>query len=104
MTDQEFKAMEFKSAVNQAAIALRSRASSLADYAAKLDQRVEELEAYDPAQERLAKRSDLVNWAINDIENLLRNLNFAELARVYANLKGVESDAAQEAREALANA
>jgi hypothetical protein len=30
---------------------------------------------------RLAKPVDLYTWAINDVENLLRNINFATLAR-----------------------
>lgn len=34
--------------------------------------------------------SDRFNWAINDIENYIRNINFANLARKMANLKSAE--------------
>jgi hypothetical protein len=53
------------------------------DLAADLKRRAADVQAEIecPDATRLAKPEDLYTWAINDVENFLRNINFAILAR-----------------------
>lgn len=67
---------------HEAAIkALKQRANQARELTDKLDRYCEQL-----VDDREVKLTERYTWAINEIENTLRNLNFAELARHAANL------------------
>lgn len=91
MTDQEMKDFTKEQAVKLAAITLRNRASMMVEFADTLNRRAKDIEEFISSANNLATlQSDLMNWAINDVENLIRNLNFADLARMQVVLKLAE--------------
>ena len=75
---------ELKTAIQ----ALRLRAERARDLATTIDNRVREMEekAGGRKDEFPVSQTDVFVWTINDIENFIRNVNFAELARLAAGL------------------
>lgn len=88
MTNEEItarmKRREAEFSHNAVIEALTDRAETLRRCAAQIDQRIADITAYDPATGGVGNPKDFLNWAINDLENCLRNMNFAELARKQA--------------------
>ena len=89
MTDADMKKLDLDYTVERAINALRARSHDLASLAEKLAKRADEIDNYKAEDRRLANRDDLFNWAINDIENMIRNLNFADMARIGGELHRV---------------
>ena len=82
MSKEEIQ-VEHEHAVENAKKLLLRRAEHMEDYARKMKQAAERMSA----EMVLATESSMYfGWAINDIENMMRNLNFAELARAQEEL------------------
>lgn len=65
----------------QAVKALQLQAQRARELADKLDQYAQELQ-----DDREVKLTDRFSWAINEVENFIRNVNFSQLARHMMNL------------------
>ena len=88
MNDNQFLALSQKEAKESALNLLKRKAEDMKETGEKLLKKVQELQAMEPGQlSGFAKFTDHFNWAINDIENVIRNLNFAEFARAQAKLE-----------------
>lgn len=89
MTNTEMNSMVLKEARLDAAAALRKRASMLADLAKSLEKSAYDIENGESEDRSAlpARSGEKLSWAMNDIENAMRNFNFAELARHVAALK-----------------
>lgn len=72
-----------KYALEQAQRVLRNRMTLMIDQAASLEKALKRLNE----PETTAAHSDVFNWAVNDVNNLLLNLGVAELCRVQAMLE-----------------
>ena len=77
MNETEFAKMVETHSRQQLVAEIRRMAKRLADGAAKLEQHAKEAEAE-------VKPHDVVDqavWAMNEVENVIRNLNFSNVAR-----------------------
>ena len=90
--DAQWAAQESADALKDVQKALVSRANQMADMAEKLKRRASEIG--EPCSLGTTA-SDRAGWAVNEIENLLRNLNFAEMTRLIANLSLAQYKAGQ---------
>lgn len=65
-------------------------AAMMRDYADKMERYAKDMAncPKDGEGNFISQPSDCFNWAINDVENLFRNINFSELARLQARLGG----------------
>lgn len=86
MNAAELKAEENRWALKSAREALEARARDARSLADSIDARLKDLDHEDDSPIKVS-RSERYTWIINDIENFIRNINFAELARHAANLK-----------------
>jgi len=86
ITEKQFAEQEATYALKQLKEAFTKRANAMRDMADALDKRVEELGKPNEIKGMRITDADRSNWAVNEIENLIRNLNFSELCRLTASL------------------
>ena len=86
MTQQEMATMALCQARSNAILSLDRVAANMREYADKLDRRCTEVKQVLPVFGK-SSVADVVNWAINDVENFVRNINFAQLASAQAQLQ-----------------
>ncbi len=88
MDASQYLILEKKDAAETAIKLLRRKAEMMKEEGEKLLREVGNLEQVVLGSETSSARfSDRFNWAINTIENVIRNLNFAEFARAQAKLE-----------------
>jgi hypothetical protein len=89
LTEKQMVEMALRTAVDGSVEKLNHLANLFSDYATKLRGRATEIEEYGTTVSdtpSIASRNDLFNWAINDAENCIRNINFSNLARTATGL------------------
>ena len=77
MNETEFAKFAETHSRQQLVAEIRRMAKRLADGAAKLEQHAKEAEGETKPQDIV----DQAVWAINEVENVIRNLNFSNVAR-----------------------
>jgi hypothetical protein len=86
MTKQDQDQHEAPHVLSNAIGGINRVARMMEDYAKKLRQRAAEIKHGSPT----ATRPEMHTWAINEIENFMRNINFSDLAGMTAQLGAVD--------------
>ena len=84
----ELKAHERARALNEAKQGLKSRMDLMLRTARELERTLQRLDE----EEVMVRHSDLFNWAVNDLNNVMLNLGMAELCRLQAQLEVTSRD------------
>jgi len=84
----ELKKHERARALNEAKEGLESKMNLLLSAARDLERTLQRLNK----EEGNVRHSDLFNWAVNDLNNVLLNLGMAELCRLQAQLEVTSRD------------
>ena len=91
MTNAEMNKMELKSSIENTAEQFERVKRLMRDYADKMADVAYRIRTEDPSKQTFKyTRADMANAGINDIENMLRNVNFSQIARYASRLEMAE--------------
>lgn len=102
LTDADFIQINLTHAVAGSVEELKRVASLLQDYSQKMLRYAAQVQAQ-PDMTLPVSRADRMTWAINDVENCMRNFNLSNLARRVADLTVAEQAYNDLAAESTAN-